>query len=75
MLSSMGEGRPQMPKRLPKKPDRNCSGRNCSGSHSISQSQEPLPPYELDPLFDDPVIRNRIGDLIAKAVEKRIRKR
>jgi hypothetical protein len=41
----------------------------------VLPSQEPLPPYELDPLFDDPVIRNRIGDLIAKAVEKRIRKR
>ena len=36
-------------------------------------SQEPLPPYELDPMFD--VIRNRIGEVIAKAVEKRIRKR
>jgi hypothetical protein len=41
----------------------------------VLPSQEPLPPSELDPLFDDPVIRNRIGDLIAKAVEKRIRKR
>jgi hypothetical protein len=52
-----------MPKRIAKKPDR-----NCSGGHSISQSQEPLPPYELDPMFDDPVIRNRIGEVIAKAV-------
>ena len=59
-----------MPKRLAKKPDR-----NCSGAHSISQSKEPLPPYELDPMFDSAVIRNRIGDVIAKAVEKRIRKR
>jgi hypothetical protein len=59
-----------MPKRLAKKPDR-----NCSGGHSISQSQEPLPPYELDPMFDNPVIRIRIGELIATAVEKRLRKR
>ncbi len=59
-----------MPKRLAKKPD--C---NCLGGHSISQSQEPLLPYELDPMFDSPVIRNRIGEVIAKAVEKRIRKR
>jgi hypothetical protein len=59
-----------MSKRIVKKPDR-----NCSGDHSISQSQEPLPPYELDPVFDDPVIRNRIGEVIAKAVVKRICKR
>jgi hypothetical protein len=58
-----------MPKRLAKKPDR-----NCSGGHSISQLQELLPPYELDPMFDNPVIRNRIGELIARAVEKRIRR-
>jgi hypothetical protein len=50
-----------MPKRLAKKPDR-----NCAGGHSISQSQEPLPPYELDPMFDHPVIRNRIGEVIAR---------
>jgi hypothetical protein len=59
-----------MPKRVAKKPDS-----NCSGGHSISQSQELLPPYELDPMFDDPVIRNRIGEVIAKAVVKRICKR
>jgi hypothetical protein len=64
MLGSMG-GECPMPKRLAKKPDR-----NCSGGHSISQ--EPLPPYELDPMFDHPAIRNRIGELIAKAVKKRI---
>jgi hypothetical protein len=58
-----------MTKQLARKPDR-----NCSGSHSISQSQEPLPPYELDPMFDNPVIRNRIGELISRAVEHRIRK-
>jgi hypothetical protein len=59
-----------MVKRLAKKPDR-----HCSGGHSNSQSQEPLPPYELDPMLDNAVIRNRIGEVIAKAVEKRIRKR
>jgi hypothetical protein len=32
---------------------------------------KPLPPCELDPTFDDPVIRNRIGEVIAKAVAKR----
>jgi hypothetical protein len=61
MLGTMGKERP-MPKRIAKKPDR-----NCSGGHSISQSQEPLPPYELDPVFNDLVIRNRIGEVIAKA--------
>ena len=50
-----------MTKQLARKSDRNCSG-------SL------LPPYELDPMFDNPVIRNRIGELIARAVEKRIRK-
>jgi hypothetical protein len=64
-----GESAP-MPKRLAKKPDR-----NCSGGHSISQSQKPLPPYELDPMFDNPVIRNRIGAVIAKAAKKRFSER
>jgi hypothetical protein len=63
-LAVWGKGAP-MPKRLAKKPDRNCD-------HSFSQSQEPLPPYELDQMFDDPVIRNRIGEVIAKAAKKRI---
>jgi hypothetical protein len=40
-------------------------------AHALSPSQEPLPPYELDPMLDNPVIRNRIGELIAKAAEKR----
>jgi hypothetical protein len=59
-----------MPKRLAKKADR-----NCSGGQVVLPSQEPLPPYERDPMFDSAVIRNRIGEVIAKAVEKRIRKR
>jgi hypothetical protein len=56
-----------MPKRLAKKPDR-----NCLGGHAPLPSQEPLPPYELDSMFDDPAIRNRIGQVIAKAMERRI---
>ena len=51
--------------------DETNADRNCSGGHSNSQSREPLPPYELDPMFDNPVIRNRIGEVIAKAVAKR----
>ena len=58
-----------MPKRLAKKPDR-----NCLGGHALLPSQEPLPPYELASMFDDPVIRNRIGQVIAKAMERRISK-
>jgi hypothetical protein len=70
MLGSMGEKSAPMPKRLAKKPD--C---NCSGGHSISQSQEPLPPYELDPMFYHPVIRSRIGEVIAKAAKNQFSKR
>ena len=69
MLGSMGESAP-MPNRLAKKPDH-----NCSGGRSILQSQKPLPPYELDPMFDNPVIRNRIGAVIAKAAKKRFSER
>jgi hypothetical protein len=32
------------------------------------QSQEALPPYELDPAFDNPPVRKRIGEVIAKAM-------
>jgi hypothetical protein len=56
-----------MPKRLAKKPDR-----NCLGARALLPSQEPLPPYDLDSMFDDPAIRNRIGQVIAKAMERRI---
>ena len=38
-------------------------------------SPDPLPPYELDPAFDNPVVRKRIGEVIAKAVGQRISKR
>ena len=36
------------------KPDR-----SRSAGYAFLQSQEPLPPYELDPMFDNPVIRKR----------------
>jgi hypothetical protein len=48
------------------KPDR-----NRSAGYALLQSQEPLPPYELDPMFDNPVIRKRIGELIANAMKHR----
>lgn len=48
------------------KPDLNWSAR-----YALLQSHEPLPPYELDPTFDDPVIRKRVGEVIAKAMERK----
>ena len=66
MLGSRGNDGDPMTKRLAKKLDN-----NRLGGHVLSPSQEPLPPYELDPMLDNPVIRNRIGELIAKAAEKR----
>ena len=30
---------------------------NRSAGYALLQSQEPLPPYELDPMFDNPVSR------------------
>jgi hypothetical protein len=47
---------------------------NCSAGYAILQSQETLPPYELDPMYDDPVLRKRIGQVIAKAMEQRFSK-
>ncbi|MDQ2953840.1 MAG: hypothetical protein M3R18_02745 [Pseudomonadota bacterium] len=38
------------------------------------RSNEPLPPYELDPIFDDPQIRRRIGELIAQAADAYLRR-
>ena len=67
MLGSRGNDGAPMTKRLAKKLDD-----NRLGGHALSPSQEPLPPYELDPMLDNPVIRNRIGELIAKAAEKRL---
>lgn len=66
MLGSRGNDGAPMTKRLAKKLDN-----NRLGGHVLSPSQEPLPPYELDPTLDNPVIRNRIGELIANAMKHR----
>jgi hypothetical protein len=58
-----------MPKSLEEKGDR-----PYSAGHAFLQSQEPLPPYELDPMFNNPTVRNRIGKVIAKAMERRCSK-
>jgi hypothetical protein len=58
-----------MPKLLANKPDR-----NFSGGRSMLQSQKPLPPYELDPRLDNPVMCKRIGELIATAAKKQLSK-
>jgi hypothetical protein len=58
-----------MPKPLEEKADR-----MYSAGYALLQSQEPLPPYELDPLFNNPAVRNRIGKVIAKAMEHRFSK-
>jgi hypothetical protein len=46
-----------------------------SAGYALFESQEPLPPYELDPAFDSLAVRKRIGEVIAKAMGKRIPKR
>ncbi len=45
-----------------------------SAGYALLQSQEPLPPYELDPLFNSPAVRKRTGEVIAKAMEYRFSK-
>ena len=37
-------------------------------AYAIVESQEPAPPYELDPRINDPVICKRVGDVIARAM-------
>jgi hypothetical protein len=49
--------------------------RTYSAGYALLQSQEPLPPYELDPMFKNPIVRKRIGELIAKAMEERFSER
>lgn len=44
------------------------SDHSFSDVYAILESQEPAPPYEVDPCFDDPAIRKRIGDVIARAM-------
>jgi hypothetical protein len=70
MVEVTGERRCPMPQPSTDRPNR-----TYSAGYALLQSQEPLPPYELDPTFDTPIVHRRIGDVIAKAVEKRIRKR
>jgi hypothetical protein len=65
-----GIGGALMPKPLEEKGDR-----MCSAGYALLQSQEPLPPYELDPMFNNPAVRNHIGKVIAKAMEHRFSKR
>lgn len=45
-----------------------------SAGYALIQSQEPLPPYELDPQFNSPAVRKRIGEVIAEAMEYRFSK-
>ena len=49
--------------------------RNFSAGYAILQSQEPLPPYGLDPRFDDPFTRKRIGEVIARGMEQQVSER
>ena len=46
-----------------------------STGYAILKSQELLPAYELDPTFDDPAVRTRIGEVIANAMARRFSKR
>jgi hypothetical protein len=43
--------------------------RNFSAGYGSLESQELLPPYVLDSIFNDPEIRKRVGDLIARAMK------
>jgi hypothetical protein len=58
-----------MPKPLADK-----AGRTYSAGYALLKSEKPLPPYELDPLFDNSAVRKRIGEVIAKAMEYRFSK-
>jgi hypothetical protein len=66
MLGKGRDGGEPISERSAGKPDR-----NRSAGYALLLSQEPLPPYELDPMFDNPVIRKRIGELIANAMKHR----
>jgi hypothetical protein len=58
-----------MPKPLEEKGER-----MYSAGYALLQSQELLPPYERDPILKNPAVRNRIGKVIAKAMERRFYK-
>jgi hypothetical protein len=71
MLGGKGRnGGAPMPKPLADK-----AGRTYSDGYALLPTQEQLPPYELDPMFNDPAVRKRIGEVIAKAMEHRFSKR
>jgi hypothetical protein len=53
------------------KPLEGKGGRMYWAGYALLQSQASLPPYELDPMFNNPAMRNRIGELIAKAMKRR----
>jgi hypothetical protein len=63
MLGIKGRnGSAPIPKPLEEKEERTHSVR-----YALLRSQEPLPPYELDP---SPHLCNRVGELIAKAMQE-----
>ncbi len=45
----------------------------CAGYEVLRE--EPLPPYERDPFFDDLLIWQRIGQLIAEAMDPSLKRR
>ena len=49
--------------------------RTYSACYALLQSQEPLPPYEIDAMFGDATVRKRVGQVIANAMEQRFSKR
>ena len=66
MLGKGRNGGEPISERSAGKPDR-----NRSAGYALLLSQEPLPPFELVPLFVNPVIRKRIGELFAIAMKHR----
>ena len=42
-----------------------------SAGYPLLLTQERLPPYELDPMFNDPAVCRRIGGVIAKAMAQK----
>jgi len=70
MLGVRGRnGGAPMPKPLADK-----ANRTYSDGYALSHSQEPLPPYEVDPTFNTPAVRKRVGEVIAKAMAQRLSK-
>ncbi len=70
MLGIKGRnGGAPMPEPVEEKAERMYSAR-----YALLQSQEPLPPYELDPMFNNPIVRKRVGEVIAKTMEHRFSK-